>query len=190
MLTAELGLWGYEPTPADPFVFNHRAFPSSTMLADSSEILGMVVPGPATTTLACLGAAIIDAEGNIDSTVVPGRTFLVGSGGGNDVASTADEVIVVTTLTGRRTGERVPYVTSPGTRVSHLVTDLGVFAKGESGRLELAALADGVTVDEVRSMVGWNDLVVRDPLPTLPPVTPDEVAVLRHWDPRGFFLRA
>ena len=40
------GLWGYEPTPADPFVFNHRAFPSATMLADSSEILGMVDARP------------------------------------------------------------------------------------------------------------------------------------------------
>jgi len=28
MLTAELGLWGYEPTPADPYIFNHRSFPT------------------------------------------------------------------------------------------------------------------------------------------------------------------
>src|SRR6185436_9062206 len=97
VLCAELGLWGYEPTPADPFVFNHRAFPSATMLADSSEILGMVMPGPGTTSVACLGAAIIDAAGNIDSTEIPGRAFLVGSGGGNDVASVADDVVVVTT---------------------------------------------------------------------------------------------
>jgi acyl CoA:acetate/3-ketoacid CoA transferase alpha subunit/acyl CoA:acetate/3-ketoacid CoA transferase beta subunit len=190
VLTAELGLWGYEPTPADPFVFNHRAFPSSTMLADSSEVLGMVVPGPATTTLACLGAAIVDAEGNIDSTVVPGRTFLVGSGGGNDVASAADEVIVVTTLTPRRTVERVPYVTSPGGRVAHLVCDLGVFTKGDGGRFELAAIVDGVDVDEVAALVGWDDLVVRDDLAVLPAPTAEEVAVLRRWDPQGFFLRA
>ena len=32
-LTAEIGLWGYEPTPADPFVLNHRNFPRSSMLA-------------------------------------------------------------------------------------------------------------------------------------------------------------
>ena len=104
VLCAELGLWGYEPTPADPFVFNHRAFPSATMLADSSEILGMVMPGPGTTSVACLGAAIIDAAGNIDSTEIPGRAFLVGSGGGNDVASVADDVVVVTTLTAAADG--------------------------------------------------------------------------------------
>ena len=26
-LTAELGLWGYQPTPADPYIFNQRVFP-------------------------------------------------------------------------------------------------------------------------------------------------------------------
>jgi acyl CoA:acetate/3-ketoacid CoA transferase beta subunit len=193
LLTAELGLWGYEPTPADPFVFNHRAFPSSTMLADSSEVLGMVVSGPGTTTLACLGAALIDVRGDIDSTVIPGKTFLVGSGGGNDVASAADEVIVVTTLTPRRTVGQVPYVTSPGRHVSHLVTDLAVFSRtgeadGGDGRLVLTALADGVTVDQVRAVCGW-DLAVADQVTTLAPVEPDEVAALRRWDPRGYFLR-
>lgn len=188
LLTAELGLWGYEPTAADPFVFNHRAFPSSTMIADSSEVLGVVVGGPGTRTFACLGAAQIDVSGNINSTVIPGRTFLVGSGGGNDVASAADEVVVVTTLTARRTCEQVPYVTSPGTRVTRLVTDLGVFASGDDGRFVLVALADGVAVDDVDAVCGW-DLVVADDLDRLDPVTMGEVAVLRRWDPRGFFLR-
>jgi len=188
LLTAELGLWGYEPTPADPFVFNHRAFPSATMIADSSEVLGMIVGGPGTTTFACLGAAQIDVMGNINSTVVPGRTFLVGSGGGNDVASAADEVVVVTTLTARRTCEQVPYITSPGARVSRLVTDLGVFAKGDDGRFVLVALADGVEVADVEAVCGW-ELVVADDIERLEPVSMDEVAVLRRWDPRGFFLR-
>lgn len=188
LLTAELGLWGYEPTPADPFVFNHRAFPSSTMIADSSEVLGVIVGGPGTTTFACLGAAQIDAAGNINSTVVPGTTFLVGSGGGNDVASAADEVVVVTTLTSRRTCERVPYITSPGARVSHLVTDLATFAKGDDGRFVLTALAHGVEVADVEAVCGW-DLVVAENVERLEPVSMDEVATLRRWDPRGFFLR-
>jgi acyl CoA:acetate/3-ketoacid CoA transferase alpha subunit/acyl CoA:acetate/3-ketoacid CoA transferase beta subunit len=193
VLTAELGLWGYEPTPADPFVFNHRAFPSSTMLGDSSEVLGMIVPGPGTTALACLGAAIVDVEGNIDSTVVPGRAFLVGSGGGNDVAAAADEVVVMTTLTPRRTVERVPYVTSPGTRVSHLVTDLGVFHKDAGGRFVLVALADGDgstddRIAEIRALCNW-ELVVSPELEELEPPTTDEVTALRRWDPTGYFLR-
>lgn len=194
VLTAELGLWGYEPTPADPYVFNHRSFPTSTMLADSSEVLGMVVPGPGTTTLACLGAAIVDAEGNIDSTVVPGKAFLVGSGGGNDVATTCDQAVVVTTLTPRRTVAAAPYVTSPGVRVSHLVTDLATFERGEDGRFVLTSVPAGEgsvaeRIERVRARCGW-DLVVADQVAETAPPTADELARLRRWDPQGTFLRA
>ena len=193
VLTAELGLWGYEPTPADPYVFNHRAFPSATMLADSEQVLGEVIPSPVTTTIACLGAAIVDVEGNIDSTEIPGRAFLVGSGGGNDVASAADEVVVMTTLTPRRTVETVPYVTSPGSLVSRLVTDLGVFAKGPDGRFVLVAVAAGddtteARVERVRAACGW-ELVVADHVEEMAPVATDEVVALRRWDPTGVFLR-
>lgn len=186
VLTAELGLWSYEPTPADPFVFNHRAFPSAVMLSDASDVLGTVVRGPGTRTIGCLGAALVDREGNIDSTVIPGRAFLVGSGGGNDVASGADEVVVVTTLTPRRTMLEVPYITSPGDRVSHLVTDLGVFTRRD-GRLVLTAVAD--TVEAVTAVCGW-EVEVADELDQLPPVTPSDVEPLRRWDPRGLFLRS
>ena len=34
-LTAEIGLWGYD-APADPFVLNHRNFPTATMLGDAA----------------------------------------------------------------------------------------------------------------------------------------------------------
>lgn len=193
VLTAELGLWGYEPTPADPYVFNHRSFPSATVLTDSDTVLGMFVGGPGTTTLACLGAAQVDRHGNINSTLVPGGAFLVGSGGGNDVASSATEVVVVATLTERRAVEECGYVTSPGRRVQALVTDLGVLTRSDRGELELSAVPAGdgsieERVEAVRQLVGW-DLAVAARLDELPEPTDAEVATLRGWDPRGLFLR-
>ena len=113
-LTAEIGLWGYEPTPADPFVLNHRNFPSATMLGDAAMVLQTLVGGPGTTTIGCLGGAQVDRHGNVNSTDIPGGPFLVGSGGGNDVASVAAEVVVVATLTPQRTPSECGYVTSPG----------------------------------------------------------------------------
>ena len=92
MLTAELGLWGYQPTPADPYIFNQRVFPSTPYLSDASAILGMVIGGPGTTTVGCLGAAEVDRDGSLNSTELTGGRFLVGSGGANDVASRADGV--------------------------------------------------------------------------------------------------
>src|SRR5262249_12982090 len=42
-LTAEIGLWDYNATLGDPFVLNHRNFPSATMLADAQFVLGALV---------------------------------------------------------------------------------------------------------------------------------------------------
>ncbi|HYL53464.1 MAG TPA: CoA-transferase [Acidimicrobiia bacterium] len=188
-LTAEIGLWGYEATPADPFVLNHRNFPTALMLADAQFVLGALVGGAGTTTIGCLGGAQVDRAGNINSTHVMPRPFLVGSGGGNDVASTAAENVIVATLTPKRTVPQCSYVTSPGDRVCALVTDLGTFEK-QDGELVLTALAPGATVDEVRALCGWELRVAGGELDVLDPPTADEVSTLRRWDPQGWFLRA
>jgi acyl CoA:acetate/3-ketoacid CoA transferase beta subunit len=188
-LTAEIGLWGYDATPADPFVLNHRNFPTATMLGDAQLVLGALVGGAGTTTIGCLGGAQIDRFGNVNSTHIVPRPFLVGSGGGNDVASTATENVVVATLTAQRTVPECSYITSPGERVRALVTDLGAFEKRE-GELVLTALAPGTTVDDVKELCGWELRVAGGELLVLDPPTADEVAALRRWDPRGWFLRA
>jgi acyl CoA:acetate/3-ketoacid CoA transferase beta subunit/acyl CoA:acetate/3-ketoacid CoA transferase alpha subunit len=192
VLAAELGLWGYEPTPADPFVFNHRSFPSATMVADSETVLSTLTAGPGTRLLGCLGAAQIDRAGSINSTVIPGRAFLVGSGGGNDVASRADEVVVVATLAPRRTVESVPYVTSPGDRVTALVTDLGTFERVD-GALVLTSVPQGPgdlddRIGQVRARCGW-ELAIADDVVELAAPTAAEVETLRRWDPQQRFLR-
>ena len=196
-LTAEIGLWGYDATPADPFVLNHRNFPTATMLGDAETVLGTLVGGPGTRVLGCLGGAQVDELGNVNSTtLVPeGGPFLVGSGGGNDVASTADACVVVATLTPARTPRRCAYVTSPGRAVDALVTDHGILSKRASGGpLELTAVPAGDEplsdrIARARAQCGW-DLAVAPDVAELPDVTRAEVAALRRWDPQGWFLRA
>jgi acyl CoA:acetate/3-ketoacid CoA transferase beta subunit/acyl CoA:acetate/3-ketoacid CoA transferase alpha subunit len=191
-LTAEIGLWGYEPTPADPFVLNHRNFPRSTMLGDANLVLGTLVGGAGTTTVACLGGAQVDRAGNINSTRIPGGPFLVGSGGGNDVASVAAEAFLVGTLTRGRTPPECGYVTSPGRNVRALVTDLGTLEKIDGDELVLTAVAgDGTVAERIeacRAACGW-DLAVAPTVRELTAPTTDEIAALRSWDPRGWFLR-
>jgi acyl CoA:acetate/3-ketoacid CoA transferase alpha subunit/acyl CoA:acetate/3-ketoacid CoA transferase beta subunit len=193
-LTAEIGLWSYDATPADPFVLNHRNFPTATMLSDAATVLGALVGGPGTRVLGCLGGAQIDPFGNVNSTTLqPDGPFLVGSGGGNDVASTADENIIVATLTRARTPTRCAYITSPGTTVQALVTDLGQFEKRD-GVLCLVAVpaGDGTIGDRVevaRAACGWN-MAVGANVRELAAPERIEVDMLRRWDPRGWFLRA
>jgi acyl CoA:acetate/3-ketoacid CoA transferase beta subunit len=193
-LTAEIGLWGYEPTVGDPFVLNHRNFPSSTMLGDAAMVLQTIVGGPGTVTIGCLGGAQVDRLGNINSTLVPNGPFLVGSGGGNDVASVAAEVVVVATLTKQRTPAECGYITSPGRAVRALVTDLGRLEKPDpDGELELRAVPAGPEslderVERARAACGW-ELAVATTVDELPAPTAAEIAALRRWDPRGWFLR-
>jgi acyl CoA:acetate/3-ketoacid CoA transferase beta subunit len=193
-LTAEIGLWGYDPTPADPFVLNHRNFGRSAMLGDASMVLGTLVGGPGTATVACLGGAQVDRFGNVNSTLIPGGPFLVGSGGGNDVASVCAEAIVVATLTPQRTPADCGYVTSPGRAVRALVTDLGILEKPEDGsELVLTAVPAGPAplgerVEAARAACGWT-LEVARAVRELDPPTAEEIGALRSWDPRGWFLR-
>ncbi|MHB8680692.1 MAG: CoA-transferase [Acidimicrobiales bacterium] len=190
-LTAELGMLGYEPTPADPYIFNHRVFPKTPLLADAPTVLGMVVGGPGTTTIGCLGAAQVDRDGNLNSTLIPGGPFLVGSGGANDVASRAAACVVVALARPDRLVERVGYVTSPGRNVASVVTERGVLRRID-GRLVIAAVAagDGGVADRARAFAagcGWDAEIARD-VEELAPVTMDEVLALRRYDPERLFL--
>ena len=191
VLTAELGLWGYQPTPADPYIFNQRVFPSTPYLSDASSVLGMVIGGPATATVGCLGAAEVDRNGCLNSTELAGGRFLVGSGGANDVASRATACVVVTLARPERLPDRVAYVTSPGERVVSVVTDKGILRRAD-GELRLAAVPAGQgSVDErVRAFVdscGYEPAVARE-VEELPEVRPDEVRALRDYDRRRLFL--
>jgi acyl CoA:acetate/3-ketoacid CoA transferase beta subunit len=190
-LTAELGMWGYRPTPADPYIFNHRVFPATPMLADASTVLGMVVGGPGTRTVACLGAAQVDRDGNLNSTTIPGGPFLVGSGGANDVASRATSCVVVSLARPERLVERVGYITSPGHSVTRIVTDRGVLRRQE-GVLRIAAVPSGAgslteRVQALADVCGWDVETVRQ-VEELDPVTHDEVMALRRYDPERLFL--
>ena len=161
------------------------------MLTDATRVLGMVIGGPGTVSIGCLGAAQVDRAGDINSTLIPGGAFLVGSGGANDVASRADECIVVTLARPERLPAKVGYVTSPGRRVETLVTDLGILRKRD-GELWLAAVPAGdEPVDErvgaMRAACGW-DLQVERGVEELAPVTPAEVLALRRYDPQRLFL--
>jgi len=189
-LTAELGMLGYEPTPADPYIFNHRVFPATALLADASTVLGMVVGGPGTRTVGCLGAAQVDQDGNLNSTRLADGPFLVGSGGANDVASRAVACVVLSVARPDRLVARADYVTSPGTRVVSVATDLGILRRLD-GVLRIAAVAGGTDPDEgVRRLAaacGWDVAVARQ-VEVLDPVRAEEVLALRRYDPQRLFL--
>ncbi len=197
MLVAEMGMVGYTPQPGDPYLFANRNKPSAVQLTDTVAVLGAYVGHHRMRTLAALGAGQVAADGTINSTVGYDGAYLTGSGGANDIASVADEVIVLLRQSARRLVDDVPVRTAPGRAVRTVVTDRAVFVReldtfrleavlvppGESG-LSTAALVDAVRARTGWTKVSWPENVVREPEPTA-----EELAGLRAFDPQRHFLR-
>lgn len=191
-LMAETGMVGYLPRPAEPFVFSFRNFPSSKILTDIFHVMGIFMGGGENRCLGSLAAGQIDKHGNINSTLVPGVMYITGSGGANDIASSAREVVVTLEQTPRRFVDKVPYITAPGRRVSTVVSDLGLYTKAApDGELILSGIYSGrpesEAVDAARAACGW-ELKVAPTLRRHEPPSPDELRLIRLFDPRRYFL--
>jgi glutaconate CoA-transferase, subunit B len=150
-----------------------------------------------------LGGAQVDRFGNLNTTWVEegGRRMrLPGSGGAADIAALSRRTVVIMPHERRRFPERVGYLTSPGYGTggrwreeaglvrggpSRVITSLAVLGfDRESGEMILECVHPGVTADRIRAETGW-DLRAAPGLATTPEPTPDELAVLRRFDPDG-----
>jgi len=191
-LMAETGMVGYLPRPAEPFVFSFRNFPSAKMLTDILHVMGVFMGGRHNACLGSLAAGQIDKHGNINSTIIPGVTYVTGSGGANDITSSSREVVVCLQQSPRRFVDKVPYITAPGRTVRAVASDLGLYEKhGDDGTLRLTGVfgdrAEAAAVDAARAACGW-ELAVAPALRRFEALTADELALIRLFDPRRYFL--
>jgi acyl CoA:acetate/3-ketoacid CoA transferase beta subunit/acyl CoA:acetate/3-ketoacid CoA transferase alpha subunit len=191
-LVAEIGMYGYTPQPGDPFIFSQRNLATCKSMTGTEAVLGMYVGGRHNQCIAIIGAAQVDPQGNINSSYGDDGRFLVGSGGANDIASSAADVIVVTQQSRRRLANRVAYVTSLGDRVSTVVTDKGVFRKLD-GRFVLteyfpqAGRTSDQVLADIRETCEWDFRVAHDVVESRLP-TRDELDRLRLFDLKRDFL--
>ncbi|MEW6615639.1 MAG: CoA-transferase [Thermodesulfobacteriota bacterium] len=195
-LMAEIGLYGYTPTPFDPAVFNNRNFPTCKAIVDTHDIMGIFMGGSRNRCVGTLGIGQIDKYGNINTTKIPERLlYIAGSGGANDIATCAQEVVAIAVHSRRRFLDRVSYITSPGRKVTTLVSTLGVFEKiGNDEEFTLTGYFPdkGVTTKEdhirqIKENCGWDLKVSSDP-EEIPPPELEELIMLRMFDPRKYYL--
>jgi len=166
------------------------------------EVMGYLQQGRVT--LGFIGGAEVDVFGNINTTRVD-RTRLPGSGGGADIASLAGRLMIIMSHQRRRFVRRVEYITSPGFGdgpgwreaqglsgggPTAIVTTYGVFRfDPTTKRAVLTQVHPEVDLETVRRETGWNLAVANDlgltPLPTL-----EELALIRRFDPKGFWTGA
>src|ERR1700689_312728 len=104
--------------------------------------------GPGRVEVAFLGAAQIDPQANLNSTVIGDyehpKTRLPGAGGAPEIATGCAEVVVIAPHSTRTFVKQLDFLTTTGERTTHVITDLGVL-EPRDGELVLTQIHRGVT---------------------------------------------
>jgi acyl CoA:acetate/3-ketoacid CoA transferase beta subunit len=156
-----------------------------------------------------LGAAAIDAYGNVNTTVIGDwdkpKVRLPGSGGANDLGSFCWRTLYIMRNQSQRTFmNKLDFVTTPGwldgpgarERAGlpadcgpfRVITQLGVYGfNEETKRLALLSLHPGVTIADVQANSEFR-ILIPEHVPVTEPPTAEELRILHEIDPTGMLL--
>jgi acyl CoA:acetate/3-ketoacid CoA transferase alpha subunit len=178
---------------ANGFLLGYDTIARAHRLSSVEDVLGTLTCGADNRCLGVIGAAQIDPHGDVNSTRLANGRLLVGSGGANDIASSAAEVVVLTACERSRLVPQVDYITSPGHGVLSVVTDLCTFRRAAAtetrwtiedlGAMPGAQSVDA-TLDLIRSRCAWDALTWAGSV-LAPPISRDELDLLHTLDPQG-----
>ena len=170
------------------------------------ETLGLMLQG-GHVDLGFVGAAQIDEYGNINTTYIGSfekpTVRLPGSGGGNDIVSSAKRIVIIMTHEKRKMVKKLDYLTSPGFLdgpgarekaglrgggPSLVVTNLcQMDFDPKTKKIRLATVHPGVSVQQVLENTSF-DLIVPKDVPTTELPTREELVLLREIDPHGIYI--
>jgi len=173
-------------------------------LADTADMMGLLQQGRVDVSF--IGGAQVDRFGNLNTSYIGGalnvKTRLPGSGGACDLASLAQRHIIIMTHEKRRFVPQVDYITSPGfgdgdgwrQKVglprggpATVITTMGILKfDPKTKEMMLVSVHPGVTADAVRANTGWS-LKVDVELAQTPEPTKEELAMLKQFDPQGYW---
>lgn len=177
----------------------------ATWCARTIDLMGLLQRGDVDAGF--IGGAEIDKHGNLNTTAIGTDRHhptvqLPGSGGGADIASLAKRLIVIMPHDKRRLREHVDFVTSPGYGSGGnwrrsvglprggpavLITTLGVF-RFAGGEAVLESFHAHSSEADCVANTGWPLRVAPEVRMTEPP-SPEVLAIIREYDPEGFWTR-
>ena len=158
--------------------------------------------------LGFIGGAQVDRFGNVNTSYIGDpvrpKIKLPGSGGACDIACLAGRTVIIIEHSPQRLVERVAFITSPGygdgagwrSQIglprggpSAIITTMAVLTfEPNSGEAILASFHPGTDPAAVREATGW-DLRSSPDAHETPAPTKDELAIIRRYDPEGFWTR-
>ncbi len=193
----ELGVVDPEPVHTGVGLADPRVWYRAKVLSSFVDMLGTVLHR-GLVDVGFLGGLETDAYGNLNTTLLgdPRGKFrhFVGSGGANDIASSAHRTIIIVRHEARKLNEAVSFITSPGYLrgggereaaglrggPSRLITDKAIFGFDPvSKRMRLESVHPGTTVEDVLAHMSFEPLVPDD-LPVTAPPTAEQVRLIRE----------
>jgi glutaconate CoA-transferase subunit B len=205
-LVYEAGVFGARPERLPLSIGDPTLVTGSTAVTSMFELFAFYLQA-GLIDAAFLGGAQIDRFGNLNTTVIGDygapKVRLPGSGGACEIAIHARKVLVIMRQAARSFVDKLDFRTSPGhsgdpahdrargwfgSGPTSVVTDLGTYGfDEETGEMTLLTLHPGVSIDEVRSSMGWEPLV-SETVGETPPPSDEELRLIRtELDPAGVY---
>lgn len=170
----ELGVIDPEPIDTGVGLADPRVWYRAKVLSSFVDILGMVLHR-GKVDVGFLGGLEVDQFGNLNTTLVgdPKGQFrhMVGSGGANDIASSAQRTVIIMRHEARKIRENISFITSPGYLSggtsrekaglkggpSRVITDKAIFGfHPESKKMMLISVHPGNTLENVIDTMGFE----------------------------------
>lgn len=205
-LLFELGVIDPEPISTGVGLADPRVWYRAKVLSSFVDILGAVLH-KGRVDVGFLGGLEVDLYGNINTTLVgdPRGKFrhMIGSGGANDIASSARKTILIMRHEARKLKRAVSFITSPGyvdggdSRMragllggpSRVITDKAIFGFDPmTKQMTLLSIHPSTTREDVLANMGFTP-IVPERVPFTEPPTAEQLRLIRERiDPERTYL--
>ncbi len=202
----EIGVINPQPVHCGVGLADPRVWHGASVLSSFVDILGAILHG-GRVDVGFLGGLEVDQYGNLNTTLVGNRKekfrHMIGSGGANDIASSAKKTIYIMRQEERKFREMVSFITSPGFisggdsrqkagligGPSRVITDKAIFGfRAETKRMELISIHPGNTLDDVISTMSFRPDIPQNIPFTKPPKAEQLQLIREEIDPEGMYM--
>ena len=202
----ELGVIDPQPIHTGVGLADPRVWYRATMLSSFVDILGTVLHH-GRVDVGFLGGLEVDPYGNLNTTLVVDskgkRRHMTGSGGANDIASSARETIYIMRQDERKFREPISFITSPGYMnggesrqkaglrggPSRVITDKAVFGfHPETKRMTLLSIHPGISLEDALATLGFRPIISGEVAVTEPPTKEQLHLIREEIDPDRIYV--